>query len=339
MPQPRIKGSFIYLANAVSDLRGNWIVLATALAPMVLAAALCLLPDALNLQARLAGAFGAGAKSVGISEVRPIRLRSEQIPVEGSRRRADDANAPQSAARPADDDDSGGGTAPPAALQPYPDWLTSILHFALLVPAVLVTLLTLCVLERIQAGRRESGVGTETIAIYERATALAPAFLWVSFLQLAVPLAAFAAFEYTHAYAALILLIAVGAPVYLWLYFAQYALVFGGLHSFHALLASRDVMRKRFFRVTIRIVVFLAVWSGYNSWAAGTFVIVSLLAGPLGAVTGTLAATVFAVGFAALAVSSATTAFFTAAGLRLYQDLLPDPARQPSAAPAGRVNA
>ena len=57
VPQQRLKSSFIYLANAVGDLRGNWSVLAIALAPMVLAAALCLLPDALNLQYRLATTF------------------------------------------------------------------------------------------------------------------------------------------------------------------------------------------------------------------------------------------------------------------------------------------
>ena len=44
----RLKSSFIYLANAVNDLRGNWSVLAVVLAPMLLLAALCLLPDALK---------------------------------------------------------------------------------------------------------------------------------------------------------------------------------------------------------------------------------------------------------------------------------------------------
>ena len=32
----------------------------------------------------------------------------------------------------------------------------------------------------------------------------------------------------------------------------------------------------------MRMVVFLAVWSGYNSWAGGTFFVVSLLAGSVG---------------------------------------------------------
>ena len=83
--------------------------------------------------------------------------------------------------------------------------------------------------------------------------------------------------------------------MYAWLYFAQYALVFDGKHSWHALLFSRDLMRKRFFKVATRIVVFLAVWSGFNSWAAGAFVVVSLLFGPVGVVTGFLGTTIFLV--------------------------------------------
>ena len=50
MAQARLRSSFIYLANAVNDLRGNWIIIGIVLAPLVLASALCLLPDALNLQ-------------------------------------------------------------------------------------------------------------------------------------------------------------------------------------------------------------------------------------------------------------------------------------------------
>jgi hypothetical protein len=80
-------------------------------------------------------------------------------------------------------------------------------------------------------------------------------------------------------------------------------------------------MRKRFFKVATRIVVFLAVWSGYNTWAAGAFVVVSLLFGPVGVVTGFLGTTIFLVGLAEIGVNFATTAFLVAAGLRLYQDL------------------
>ncbi len=109
--------------------------------------------------------------------------------------------------------------------------------------------------------------------------------------------------------------------IYTWLYFAQYALIFDGKHSWHALLFSRDLMRKRFFKVAMRIVVFLAVWSGFNSWAAGAFVVVSLLFGPVGVVTGFLGTTIFLVGLAEIGVNFATTAFLVAAGLRLYQDL------------------
>ena len=50
MAETRIKSSFIYLANAVRDLTGNWRVFALVLAPAALLASLCLLPDALNLQ-------------------------------------------------------------------------------------------------------------------------------------------------------------------------------------------------------------------------------------------------------------------------------------------------
>ena len=41
MAQARLRSSFIYLANAVNDLRGNWIIVAVVLAPLVLASALC----------------------------------------------------------------------------------------------------------------------------------------------------------------------------------------------------------------------------------------------------------------------------------------------------------
>ncbi|MGA8541742.1 MAG: hypothetical protein WB566_19725, partial [Terriglobales bacterium] len=62
-------------------------------------------------------------------------------------------------------------------------------------------------------------------------------------------------------------------------------------------------------------------------WAAGAFVVVSLLFGPVGVVTGFLGTTIFLVGLAEIGVNFATTAFLVAAGLRLYQDL-----REPQAA-------
>jgi hypothetical protein len=80
-------------------------------------------------------------------------------------------------------------------------------------------------------------------------------------------------------------------------------------------------MRKRFFRVATRIIVFLAVWSGYNSWAAGSFIFVSIVLGPVGALTGYLWATIFLLDLATTAVTYTTTAFFAAAGVRLYQDV------------------
>ena len=56
----RLRSSFIYLANAVNDLSGDWTVLAIVLAPLILAASLCLLPDALNIQHRVAHTFESG---------------------------------------------------------------------------------------------------------------------------------------------------------------------------------------------------------------------------------------------------------------------------------------
>ena len=71
----RLKSSFIYLANAVNDLRGNWSVLAVVLAPMLLLAALCLLPDALNLQYRLATTFEQpGAQNISYVQDAHARL-------------------------------------------------------------------------------------------------------------------------------------------------------------------------------------------------------------------------------------------------------------------------
>ena len=104
--------------------------------------------------------------------------------------------------------------------------------------------------------------------------ALSPGFIWVTILQLLAPALGLFLFQLASsyvpdsigvwAYIALVLMIMLGALVYAWLYFAQYALIFDGKHSWHALLFSRDLMRKRFFKVAIRIVVFLAVWSGLN---------------------------------------------------------------------------
>jgi len=293
----RLKSSFIYLANAVNDLRGNWSVLAVVLAPMLLAASLCLLPDALNLQFRLAATFEPGAQN--ISYVQPA-----QTPI-----------APEK-------------HAPLQEPQPFSPWITTGLHLIFGVLLLLVTLITLCSLERIHAGTRNAGVVGEAIEVYRRSIQLAPAFLWVTFLKLLAPAVGLVLFQRAETYpmdvwmyVVLVMMIIVGALIYVWLYFAQFALIFGGKRSWHALLFSRDLMRKRFFKVATRIVVFLAVWSGFNSWAAGTFVVVSLLFGPVGVVTGFVGTAIFLLDLGEIGVHFATVVFLVAAGLRLYQDL------------------
>ncbi len=296
----RLKSSFIYLANAVNDLRGNWSVLAVVLAPLLLAAALCLLPDALNLQHRLATNFEPGAQNISYTQV-------------------DSADTPP---KP---------TLPPVPLQepqPFSPWVTGTLHLIFGLLALFVTLITLSSLKRIHAGIREPTVFHEAIEVYRRSIQIAPGFIWVMFLQLLAPGLAFYLFEQaeiypvgTEMYILLLLMIFIAALVYAWLYFAQYALVFDDKHSWHALLFSRDLMRKRFFKVAIRFVVFFAVWSGFNSWGAGAFVMVSLLFGPVGVVTGFLGSTIFFADLVEISINFATTAFLVAAALRLYQDL------------------
>jgi len=295
----RLKSSFIYLANAVNDLRGNWSVLAVVLAPLLLAAALCLLPDALNLQYRLAATFEPGSQNIGYTHVQSVDAPDKHAPLQEP--------------------------------QPFSPWVTNALHVIFGLLTLLVTLITLCSLKRIQAGIREPTIIGEAIEVYRRSIQLAPGFIWVTVLQLLAPAAGLFLFQTTStympgsvgvwAYIALVLMIIVGAIIYAWLYFAQFALIFDGKHSWHALLFSRDLMRKRFFKVATRIVVFLAVWSGFNSWAAGAFVVVSLLFGPVGVVTGFLGTTIFLVDLAEISVNFTTTAFLVAAGLRLYQDL------------------
>jgi len=295
----RLKGSFIYLANAVNDLRGNWSVLAVVLAPLLLAAALCLLPDALNLQFRLAKTFEPGAQNINYVQADGVDVPNKPAPLQEP--------------------------------QPFSPWVTNALHLIFGLLTLLVTLVTLCSLKRIQAGMREPAIISEAIEVYRQSIPLAPAFIWVTILQLLAPALGLFLFQAAStympgsigvwAYVALVLMIIIGALVYAWLYFAQFALIFDGKHSWHALLFSRDLMRKRFFKVATRIVVFLAVWSGFNSWAAGAFVVVSLLFGPVGVVTGFLGTTIFLVDLAEISVNFATTVFLVAAGLRLYQDL------------------
>jgi hypothetical protein len=295
----RLKSSFIYLANAVNDLRGNWSVLAVVMAPLLLAAALCLLPDALNLQYRLATTFEPGSQNISYTQVDSVDTPSKVLPMQ--------------------------------APQPFSPWVTWTLHRLLALLTLLVTLITLSALKRIHAGIREPTFIHEVIEVYRGSIRLAPGFIWVTILQLLVPgLGLFLFREASSfmpgsigvwAYIALVLMIMLGSILYAWLYFAQYALIFDGKHSWHALLFSRDLMRKRFFKVATRIVVFLAIWSGYFAWGAGAFVVVSLLFGPVGVVSGFLATSIFLADLVQISIEFAATAFVVAAALRLYQDL------------------
>ena len=276
MAPARLKGSFVYLANAVHDMTGNLAIVALALAPLVFVASLCLLPDALNLQHQLGQTFQPGTHSVGWHL----------------------AQAPY---------------APPTArvVQPlFAAWEIRILEILFAILTFTANLLVLCTMARIQAGLREATLVGEVIEIYRRAIRLLPSFFWVAALQLFATAVGF------------VLLIVPGFLAFVWLYFAQYALVFDNQRGWSALLHSRDLIRGRFFSVAIRVVVFLAVWSGFNSWSSGTFVGVSFLLGLL-AITGGFfsAAVVLVFDFIWICVTYATTAFFYAAGVRLYQDL------------------
>jgi hypothetical protein len=275
--QTRLKSSFIYLANAVTDLRGNWATLALVLTPLVLVAATCLLPDVLNLQHDLAVRFQRFEPGT-----RNVVLGLAQMPYE------------------------------PAVAQTkplFPWWALMLFHLVTAIMAFTVNLVVLCTIRRIQAGMQRPRIINEAIEIYREAIGLVGAFYWILLLQLLAIGVGF------------ILLIIPGFLMIAWLYFAQYALVFRGDRGMSALMRSYELIRGRFLRVAIRIVVFLAVWSGFNSWVGGTFFGVSLLLGPIGVFTGTLSTIVFLVDLLATGVGFATTAFFIVAGVRLYQDL------------------
>jgi hypothetical protein len=309
--QPRLRSSFIYLANAVNDLRGNWAVLAIVLAPLVLAAALCLLPDAINLQNRLVFTFEPGTQS--------IRYDAQTI----SYHRATPIQEPYAPAKSPRPDT-------------FPSWFIISLHFLLLAITEGVVLVTMCMLSRIHRGAREPTKWSEAVATLSSAAAMTPSFYWVSFLKLAAPVLAVELYNSVTVYnptATVVVLLNIGLLValagafilYMWLYFSQFALVFNGQHSFHALLYSRDLMRKRFFTVAIRILVFVAVNTGYNSIATIGRIVASVLIGPIGiVVTGSIWGAIFVLNLIAFAVLFATASFFTAAGFRLYQDLLPE---------------
>jgi hypothetical protein len=294
--QTRLKSSFVYLANAVNDLRSNWRTFALVLAPLVLLGALCLLPDALNLQHQLAEKFAPGTHNVGWRLVQEPYFPAAQT----------------------------------ATLLSW--WTLMLEHLSLLILALGANLVVLCTIRRDRTRVKHERIVAETLAIYREAGKLALAFYWIVFLQILAPLIALVLLRVDFdlgdslimalIYVVEVAVMALAALVYLWLYFARYALVFDGRRSFHGLLFSRDLMRKRFFRVATRIVVFLAVWSGYNSWAAAAFIFVSVVLGPVGALTGYLWVTIFLLDVVITAVTYITTAFFAAAGVRLYQDVM-----------------
>lgn len=287
--QARLRSSYIYLANAVNDLRGNWTIIAIVLAPLVLASALCLLPDAINLQWRLVKTFEPGMTSV--AWVTPV-----QVPYAPAMR--------------------------PAPKPPFPPWATTILHLlSAFIALVGVNLVMLCTLRRIRAGERMPRPLDEGIAVYREAARLLGPFVWVSLLEvLAMAVGA-------------VLLVVPGVLAYVWLYFAQYALVFDGRRGWSALLYSGDLVRGSFFRVAVRIVVFLVVWSGFSSWAGAIFFGVSLLVGSVAMITGAVWVSIFLVDLLAVAVAYATIAFLLAAALRLYQDLCAISAERAALAP------
>jgi hypothetical protein len=276
--QTRLKSSFIYLANAVTDLRGNWATLVLVITPLVLVAALCLLPDVLNLQHDLAVRFQRFEPGT-----RNVAWHLVQIPY-----------APAAAA---------------PAKPLFPWWAVLLFHLVTAIMAFAVNLVVLCTARRIQAGVQRPRIINEAIEIYRESLGLVRAFFWILLLQILAIGVGF------------ILLVIPGFLLIAWLYFAQYALVFRGKRGMSALIRSYELIRGRFLRVATRIVVFLAVWSGYNSWVGGTFFGVSLLLGPIGVFTGTLSTIVFLLDLLATGVGFATTAFFIVAGVRLYQDL------------------
>ncbi len=307
--QARLRSSFIYLANAVNDLSGDWSVLALVMAPLILLASLCLLPDALNLQYRVAHTFQGEVHSVSTA-VHAIAYMPAQTPYKP--------------------DISG-----PPPVEPYPTWMTLTLHVVFLLITLMVNLVVLCALARKESGERAPSAATEALQIYRRAVQTTPAFLWVSLLVFVVIGIACVVFilpllllyfsmffrQGMSDYYIVLPLLVPGILMWIVLYFAQVALVFEDVHSWPALLRSRDLMRGRFLKVGTRIVVFLAVWSGYNSWASGAFIVASILLGPVAAVTGYVWGTVFVLDLLSVGVAYFTTAFFLAAGVRLYQDL------------------
>lgn len=297
----RLKSSFIYLANAVNDLRGNLGLLALALAPLVVITSLCLLPDAIDLQSAVARHFGMGLHTVSFTLV-------------------------QEPYQPA---------GPPEPL-PIAPWIVAALQIvALLTTLVMGPLVVLCTLDRIHDGARSPSLAGEAMAVYRRVIDLVAASVWIFILQLLVaavavflligPLVMIFVLTSSAPFTLLLdwhLLVIPALIAFFFVCFSQMALVFDGLRSWPSLLYSRDLMRGQFFKVATRIVVFLAVWSGYNAWTGAMFLVMSWILGPVAVLTGWVSAIVFMTDLFAVAVAYATIAFFIAAGVRLYQDLV-----------------
>ena len=157
MATVRLKSSFIYLANAVHDFTGNLRLIALVLAPLVIAASLCLLPDALNLQHQVVETFQPGTQSVA--------WHSVQTPYYSAQ------------------------VKPPL----FPLWEIRTLHILFFLITLTTNLVVLCALSRIQSANYapESPL-QQAVAIYQRAVELAPAFFWVFLLRLFVTASAIA---------------------------------------------------------------------------------------------------------------------------------------------------
>jgi hypothetical protein len=286
--ETRIKSSFIYLANAVRDLTGNWKVIGLVLAAPVLLSSMCLLPDAINLQHLVSEAFNLGNQGQNVAFI-PVQVPSV------------------------------------AHIEPFvPAWVTRTVHTVFVVLTAITIVLVLCTLRWIREEHVEVSPLNSALQIYRRSLSRLLPFAWLYVLQLiaVLPMVIWVNAELSLIFAVpVVLLIVPGFLAFVWLSVAQYALVFDGYRTWLALFYGRELIRGRFIKVTIRIIVFLAVWSGYNSWAGAAFLALSLLLGLLGAFAGALWAGVFVADLMSVTVVFATTAFFFAAGLRLYEDL------------------
>ena len=288
--EARLKSSFIYLANAVHDLTGNWRLIGLTLAPVVILASLCLLPDALNLQHFVYELFKTRAGGQNVL----------YLPVQ----------APYGAA---------------THIKPLvPQWVMELAFWAMMVVLAVAMLVMLSTLKWIRDGDHEVKGLDATVQIYRHAIKRVLPFCWIYLLQLVsvTPMFVWVNFEMPVELAVPVVLLSIpGFLAFVWLSVAQYALVFDGHRTWLALFYSRELIRKRFLKVALKVIVLLALWTGYSSWTGGTFVALSLILGLVGVFAGALWAGVFVADLLGVSVLFATTIFCLAAGLRLYQDL------------------